>query len=40
MLSPKERAFIVDLGRWRRDLTPKQRDWLEAIYVRLQREAA
>jgi hypothetical protein len=40
LLSLKERKFIVDLGRWRRELTPRQREWLNAIYDRLRREAA
>ncbi len=40
LLSTKERAFIIDLASWRCELTPRQRDWLEAIHARLQREAA
>ena len=39
-LSFRERQFLNDLGRWRGDITVRQRDWLEAIYVRLRREAA
>jgi hypothetical protein len=38
-LSAKERSFIIDLGRWHR-LTPKQRDWLQAIHDRVRRQAA
>jgi hypothetical protein len=33
-LSAKERAFLEDIGRWRR-LTPRQQDWLEAIFQRV-----
>lgn len=39
-LSRRECDFIFDLKHWRGELTPKQRDWLTAIYKRLQHKAA
>jgi len=39
LLLPRERAFVVDLGLWQRDLTPKQHNWLAAIYERLRESA-
>ena len=40
LLSAREKEFIADIKRWRGRLTPKQRDWLTAIYRRLQHAAA
>ena len=40
LLSAREKEFIADIKRWRGRLTPKQHDWLTAIYQRLQDEAA
>ena len=40
LLSAREKEFITDIKRWRGRLTPKQYDWLTAIYQRLQDEAA
>lgn len=34
-LSTRELEFITSLGRWRGKLTPKQSDWLQAIYERI-----
>jgi hypothetical protein len=34
-LSARELDFVNSLGRWRGSLTPKQSDWLEAIYERI-----
>jgi hypothetical protein len=34
-LKTREREFLKSLAYWRRDLTEKQRDWLEAIAARL-----
>jgi hypothetical protein len=39
-LRGREREFLDSLKSWRGELTPKQRDWLMAIYERLQRNAA
>ena len=35
LMSAREREFIADIKRWRGQLTPKQHDWLTAIYQRL-----
>ena len=35
LLSARERAFVLDIKRWRGRLTPKQHDWLVSIYQRL-----
>ena len=40
LLSAREKEFITDIKSWRGQLTPKQHDWLTAIYQRLQDEAA
>jgi hypothetical protein len=40
LMSAREKEFIENLKRWRGGLTPKQRDWLTAIYQRLLDEAA
>lgn len=40
LLSAREKEFIADIKHWRGRLTPKQRDWLIAIYRRLQDAAA
>jgi hypothetical protein len=37
-LSAREMEIVTDLGRWRGKLTPKQSDWLQAIYDRLQQQ--
>lgn len=36
LMSVREREFITNIKHWRGQLTPKQRDWLTAIYQRLQ----
>jgi hypothetical protein len=40
LLRPHELEFVISLDHWRGNLTTKQRDWLIAIYARLQRAAA
>jgi hypothetical protein len=37
LLSAREYEFLVDLDRWRGDLTEKQHAWLVSIYQRLRR---
>jgi hypothetical protein len=37
VVSAREYEFLVDLDRWRGDLTEKQHAWLTSIYQRLQR---
>jgi hypothetical protein len=39
-LRPREYNFVINLGSWRGPLTARQEDWLTAIFLRLQREAA
>jgi hypothetical protein len=34
-LRPREHEFLVSLGRWSGDLTPKQHSWLAAIHGRV-----
>lgn len=34
-LEPRERAFLRSIAKWRGELSPRQRDWLEAIADRL-----
>lgn len=34
-LSARELEFVTSLDRWRGKLTPKQSDWLQAIYERI-----
>jgi hypothetical protein len=34
-LSARELEFVISLDRWRGQLTPKQSDWLQAIYERV-----
>ena len=33
--APRERAFLRSIAKWRGELSPRQRDWLEAIADRL-----
>ena len=40
LLRPREQEFIDHIDSWRGALTPKQRDWLIAIYARVKKLAA
>jgi hypothetical protein len=37
LLAPREREFLLDLERWRGQLTERQLAWLTAIHARVQR---
>jgi hypothetical protein len=40
LLSQRERSFVTTMTRWRGKPSPKQAEWLEAIYDRIREAAA
>ena len=40
LLTPKERAFLINIDNWNGPLTERQQSWLESIHRRLRTEAA